>query len=91
MMGTHRCLSVFLRSMIYSVAVLAATNSEPYVAVSAEACLLENQSVEVVLTKCKTAVFDFPVTISWLGWHLRVWCLLLFSLMAWVYPLGFLL
>ena len=34
MMGTPRYLSVSLRSMICSVAVLAATNSEPYVAVS---------------------------------------------------------
>ena len=41
MMGTPRYLSVFLRSMICSVAVLAATNSEPYVAVSTVACLSE--------------------------------------------------
>ena len=34
MMGAHRYLSVFLRSMICSVAVLAGTNSEPYVAVA---------------------------------------------------------
>ena len=45
MMGTPRYLSVFLRSIICSVAVLEATNSEPYVAVSTVACLLENQSV----------------------------------------------
>ena len=51
MMGTPRYLSVFLRSMICSVAVLAAMNSEPYVAVSTVACLIENQSVGVVLTK----------------------------------------
>ena len=49
MMGTPRYLSVFLRSIICSVAVLAATNTEPYVAVSTVACLLENQSVGVVL------------------------------------------
>ena len=48
-MGTPRYLSVFLRSMICSVAVLAATNSEICVAVSTVACLLENQSVGVVL------------------------------------------
>ena len=41
MIGTPRYLSVFLRSMICSVAVLAATNSEPYVAVSTVACLSE--------------------------------------------------
>ena len=34
MMGTPRYPSVFLRSIICSVAALAATNSEPYVAVS---------------------------------------------------------
>ena len=62
MMRTPRYLSVFLRSMICSVAVLAATKSEPYVAVSTVACLFENQSVGVVLTKCNTAVTDFPVT-----------------------------
>ena len=49
MMGTPRYLSVFLRSIICSVAVLAATNSEQYVAVSTVACLLENQNVGVVL------------------------------------------
>ena len=65
MMGTNRYLSLFLRSIICSVAVLAATNSEPYVAVSTVACLFENQSVGVVLTKHNTAVTDFPVTIKW--------------------------
>ena len=34
LMGTPRHLSVYLISMIFSVAVLAATNSDPYVAVS---------------------------------------------------------
>ena len=65
MMGTLRYLSVFLRSVICSVAVLAATNSEPYVAVTTMACLFKNQSVGVVLTKCNTAVTNFPVTILW--------------------------
>ena len=64
-MGTPRYLSMFLRSMICSVAVLAATNSEPYVAVSTVACLFKNQSVGVVLTKCNTTVTEFPVTMSW--------------------------
>ena len=45
MMETPRYLSVFLRSMICSVAALADTNSQPYVAVSTVACLFENQSV----------------------------------------------
>ena len=65
MMGIPRYLTVFLRSIICSVAVLAATNSEPYVAVSTVACLLENHSVGVVLIKCNTAVTDFPVTMPW--------------------------
>ena len=51
--------------MICSVAVLAATDSEPYVAVSTVACLFENQSVGVWLTKCSTAVTNFPVTMLW--------------------------
>ena len=41
-MGTPRYVSVFLRSMICSVVVLAATHSEPYVAVSTVAYLFEN-------------------------------------------------
>ena len=65
MMGTPRYLSVFLRSMICFVAVLATTNSEPCVAVSAVACLFKNQSVGVLLIKCNTAVTDVPVTMSW--------------------------
>ena len=65
MMGTLRYLNVFLRSIICSVAVLAATNSEPYVTDSTVACLFKNESVAVVLTKCNIAVTYFPVTISW--------------------------
>ena len=65
MMGTPRYLSVFLGSMICSVAVLAATNSEPCVAVSTVACLFQYQLIGVVLMKCNTAVTDFPVTPSW--------------------------
>ena len=62
MMGTSRYLSVFLRLMRCSVAVLAATNSEPYVAVSTVACLFDDQSVGVVLN---TAVTNFPVRMLW--------------------------
>ena len=58
MMGTPIYLSVSMRSMICSVAVLAATNSEPYVAVSTVACLFEYQSIGVVLMKCNAAVTD---------------------------------
>ena len=50
-MGDPRYLKVCLISMIYSVAVFAATNSEPYVAVSTVACSLEYQSTGVLLTK----------------------------------------
>ena len=65
MMGTPRYLSVFLRSMICSGAVLAATNSEASVAVSTVACLFDYQSFGVVLMECNTAVTDFRVTISY--------------------------
>ena len=44
-------MSVNMRSMIWSTAVLAATNSEPYVAVSTVACLFENQLPGVELTQ----------------------------------------
>ena len=48
LMGTPRYLKVYLMSIIVcSVAVLAATNSDPYVAVSTVACFLEYQSVGV--------------------------------------------
>ena len=57
MMGTPIYLSVSMRSMICSVAVLAATNSEPYVAVSTVACLFEYQSNGVVLMKCNACRF----------------------------------
>ena len=40
-MGAPRYLKVCLMSMTCSVAVLAATNSEPYVTVSTVACVLE--------------------------------------------------
>ena len=45
LMGTPRYLSVYLMSISCSVAVLAATNSDPYVAVSTVACFLDYQSV----------------------------------------------
>ena len=53
-MGAPRYLKVYLMSMICSVAVLAATNSEPYVAVSTVACFLEYQSTGVLLTTLQT-------------------------------------
>ena len=71
----YALVMIFPRSMISSVAILAATNSEPYVAVSTVACLLEYQSIGVVLMKCNTAVTDFPVTISCSKLHLGKWWL----------------
>ena len=50
-MGGPRYLKVCLMSMICSVAVLAGTNYEPYVAVSTVAFFLEYQSTGVLLTK----------------------------------------
>ena len=52
-------------SIICSVAVLAATNSEPYVAVSSVACFLEYQSTGVLLTKWRHPVKDLPVAKQW--------------------------
>ena len=63
--GTPRYLSVYLISMICSVAVLAATNSDPYVAVSTVGCFLVYQSVGVWLQKWRHAVRDAPVAIQW--------------------------
>ena len=63
MMGTFMYLSVFLRSMTCSVAAWAATNSEPYVAVST--VVVSSKTSLLVLTKCNTAVTNFPVTMSW--------------------------
>ena len=64
-MGTPRYLKVYLRSIICSVAVLAVTNSEPYVAVSTVAFFLEYQSVGVWLQKWRHAVRDAPGARQW--------------------------
>ena len=64
-MGAPRYLNVCLMSMICSVAVLAATNSDPYVAVSTVACSFEYQSTGVLLTKCRHPVKDLPVAKQW--------------------------
>ena len=64
-MGAPRYLKVCLMPMICSVAVLAATNSEPYVAVSTVACYLEYQSTGVLLTKWRHPVKDLPVAKQW--------------------------
>ena len=65
MIGTPKYLRVYLKSMICSVAVLAATNSDPYVAVSTVGCFLEYQSVGVWLQKWRHAVSDAPVARQW--------------------------
>ena len=56
-MGAPRNLKVCLMSMICSVTVLAATNSEPYVAVSTVACFLTgfypSPKILLVLYSCE--------------------------------------
>ena len=64
-MGEPRYLKDCLMSMICSVVVLAATNSEPYVAISAVAYFLEYQSTGVLLTKWRHPVKDLPVAKQW--------------------------
>ena len=64
-MGTPNYLRVYLKFIICLVAVLAATNSDPYVPVSTVACFLEYQSVEVWLQKWKHAVSDARVARQW--------------------------
>ena len=47
LIGTPKYLKVCLKSIISSVTVLDATNSDPYVAVSTVACLFEYESIGV--------------------------------------------
>ena len=54
--GTPKYLKVYLKSNISLVAVLDATNPEPYVAASTVVCLLEYESMGVWFTKCRQAV-----------------------------------
>ena len=49
--------------MICSVAVLAATNFDPYVGFSTVACLFECQSVGCI-TKCRIALTNLPMIAS---------------------------
>ena len=65
LIGTPSYIRVYLRSTIWSTAILAATNSDPYVAVSTVACPLEYQSVGVQMAMWRMAVTDLPVTKSW--------------------------
>ena len=65
LIGTPRYISIYLRSTIWSTAILAATHSNPYVAVSIVACLLEYQSVGVSLRMWRMGVTALSVTKSW--------------------------
>ena len=64
-MGTPRYFKVYLRSIISSFAVFAATNSEPYVAVFTVAWFLEYQSVGVWLQKWRHTVTAAPAAQQW--------------------------
>ena len=64
-MGAPRYLKVCQLSMICSVAVFAATNSEPYVAVCTVACFLEYPSTGALLTKWRQPVRELPVAEQW--------------------------
>ena len=57
LMGISKYLRVYLKSIICSVPVLAATNSDPYATIST----VEYQSVGVWLQKWRHAVSDAPV------------------------------
>ena len=56
LIGTPSYIRVHLRSTIWSTTIFAATNSDPYVAVSTVACHLEYQSVGVPLRMWRMAV-----------------------------------
>ena len=57
-------LKVCLKSIICSVRVLEATNSDPYVAVSTVACLFEYESIGVWIIEYKQPVKDLPVAFA---------------------------
>ena len=65
LMGTPKFLRVYLRSIICSVAVLAATNSEAYVVVSMVACFLEYHLVGVWLQKWRHVMREAHVAMQW--------------------------
>ena len=65
LIGTPRYIRVYLRSTIWSTAILAVTKSDPYVAVSTVACHMEYQSVGVPLRMWRMAGTALPVTKSW--------------------------
>ena len=55
--------------MIFSIAVVAATYSDPKVAVLTVACFLEYQLIGVLFIKCKMHVTDFLTTSGASGWN----------------------
>ena len=62
-MGAPRYLKVCLMSMICSVALFAATNSDPYVV--SLLWLVSQKSTGVLLTKWRHPVKDLPVAKQW--------------------------
>ena len=65
LIGTPRHRSARCKSMSCSVHVLAATHSDPIVAVSTVDCSLEHQLTGVLLSWWRMPVTDFPLIGSW--------------------------
>ena len=63
MIGTPRYMSVVLCILICLIAVLAAVDLAPKVAVFTIFCVFANQSNGVLLTKCSTAVTALPLAL----------------------------
>jgi hypothetical protein len=62
--GAPRCLSGVRNPCVCWMAVFAEVNSDPWVVVSTVDCFLENQSMGVLLMKCRTPVMALPVHMS---------------------------
>ena len=62
--GTPRYINVVLISTICSTYVLAATNSDEYVAVSAVDYFIDHQAMGVWFMKCNIPVTERPVRTS---------------------------
>ena len=65
--GTPTCRSATRKLMVCSARVLAATCSDPNVAVSTVECCFEHQSKGVLLTWCRMPETDSPLMRSWCG------------------------
>ena len=70
---TPRCRSTHLKSTTCSMQVLAAENSAPNVAVSAEPCFLPWEWIGVLLSKCKNPVTAFSSTTSCMRFASKQW------------------